>query len=132
MPLYTISVSGGGENGAFGAGLLCGWSEHGTRPALLVTGVSTGALSSWSGAEAAAWRGRDLSLGRRAAICTPSDQPFEAAQGLRKAAANASRTFIELLAALDRRRGKGGQQLSVSNTSCSSRRPSHRRQRGGR
>jgi hypothetical protein len=38
-------------------------------------------------------------------------QPFEAAQGLRKAAANASRTFVELLAALDRRRGKGGQQV---------------------
>jgi hypothetical protein len=39
------------------------------------------------------------------------DQPFEAAQGLRKAAANASRTFVELLSALDRRRGKGGQQV---------------------
>jgi hypothetical protein len=39
------------------------------------------------------------------------DQPFEAAQGLRKAAANASRTFVELLAALDRKRGKGGQQV---------------------
>jgi ribosomal protein L32 len=39
------------------------------------------------------------------------DQPFEAAQGLRKAAANASRTFIELVAALDRRHGKGGQQV---------------------
>jgi hypothetical protein len=39
------------------------------------------------------------------------EQPFEAAQGFRKAAANASRTFIELLAALDRKRGKGGQQL---------------------
>jgi hypothetical protein len=38
-------------------------------------------------------------------------QPFEVAQAYRKAAANASRTFIELLAALDRRRGKGGQQL---------------------
>ena len=38
-------MSGGGENGAFGAGLLCGWSEHGTRPVFeLVTGVSTGAL----------------------------------------------------------------------------------------
>jgi hypothetical protein len=35
------------------------------------------------------------------------DQPFEAAQGFRKAAANASRNFIELLAALDRKRGKG-------------------------
>ena len=39
------------------------------------------------------------------------DQPFEAGQGFRKAAANASRTFIELLAALDRWRGKGGQQV---------------------
>ncbi len=40
-----LSVSGGGENGAFGAGLLCGWSDLGTRPKFdLVTGVSTGAL----------------------------------------------------------------------------------------
>jgi hypothetical protein len=39
------------------------------------------------------------------------DQPFEAAQGLRKAAANASRTFVELLSALDRKRGKSGQQV---------------------
>jgi hypothetical protein len=35
------------------------------------------------------------------------DQPFEAEQGFRKAAANASRNFIELLSALDRKRGKG-------------------------
>jgi predicted acylesterase/phospholipase RssA len=40
-----LSLSGGGENGAFGAGLLCGWSAQGTRPVFeLVTGVSTGAL----------------------------------------------------------------------------------------
>jgi predicted acylesterase/phospholipase RssA len=47
MPDYeALSVSGGGENGAFGAGLLCGWTEHGTRPTFnLVTGVSTGALT---------------------------------------------------------------------------------------
>ena len=43
--VQLLAVSGGGENGAFGAGLLCGWSEHGTRPVFeLVTGVSTGAL----------------------------------------------------------------------------------------
>jgi predicted acylesterase/phospholipase RssA len=43
--LELLSISGGGENGAFGAGLLCGWSAHGTRPVFeLVTGVSTGAL----------------------------------------------------------------------------------------
>jgi predicted acylesterase/phospholipase RssA len=41
-----LAVSGGGENGAFGAGLLCGWSEQGTRPIFeLATGVSTGALT---------------------------------------------------------------------------------------
>lgn len=47
MPaIQLLSVSGGGENGAFGAGLLCGWSEQGTRPVFeLVTGVSTGALT---------------------------------------------------------------------------------------
>jgi hypothetical protein len=40
-----LSVSGGGDNGAFGAGLLVGWSESGTRPSFqLVTGISTGAL----------------------------------------------------------------------------------------
>ena len=46
MPeLNLLAVSGGGENGAFGAGLLCGWSEHGDRPTFeLVTGISTGAL----------------------------------------------------------------------------------------
>src|SRR5271165_3565043 len=43
--LQLLSVSGGGENGAFGAGLLCGWSAQGSRPVFeLVTGVSTGAL----------------------------------------------------------------------------------------
>ena len=47
MPQYNmLAVSGGGENGAFGAGLLCGWSEHGDRPVFdWVTGVSTGALT---------------------------------------------------------------------------------------
>jgi len=40
-----LSISGGGDNGAFGAGLLTGWTEHGDRPKFdLVTGVSTGAL----------------------------------------------------------------------------------------
>jgi hypothetical protein len=41
-----LAISGGGENGAFGAGVLCGWSEQGSRPEFeLVTGVSTGALT---------------------------------------------------------------------------------------
>ncbi|PWS35727.1 patatin [Falsiroseomonas bella] len=46
QPLNLLAVSGGGENGAFGAGLLMGWSEQGSRPVFdLVTGVSTGALT---------------------------------------------------------------------------------------
>lgn len=40
-----LALSGGGDNGAFGAGLLTGWSERGDRPEFkLVTGVSTGAM----------------------------------------------------------------------------------------
>ena len=40
-----LALSGGGQNGAFGAGLLCGWSTIGDRPQFkLVTGISTGAL----------------------------------------------------------------------------------------
>ena len=41
-----LAMSGGGAGGAFGAGLLTGWTEAGTRPEFrLVTGVSTGALT---------------------------------------------------------------------------------------
>jgi len=40
-----LLVSGGGANGAFGAGLLSGWSQTGERPVFkIVTGISTGAL----------------------------------------------------------------------------------------
>jgi len=40
-----LVLSGGGENGAFAAGLLKGWSEAGTRPDFgVITGVSTGAM----------------------------------------------------------------------------------------
>ena len=42
-----LALSGGGANGAFGAGFLCGWTKAGTRPDFkVVTGVSTGALQS--------------------------------------------------------------------------------------
>ena len=40
-----LAVSGGGANGAFGAGFLNGWTATGSRPIFkIVTGVSTGAL----------------------------------------------------------------------------------------
>ena len=44
-PANFLAVSGGGDNGAFAAGLLVGWTASGTRPGFnLVTGISTGAL----------------------------------------------------------------------------------------
>ena len=40
-----LALSGGGDDGAFGAGLLVGWTKQGSRPSFnLVTGISTGAL----------------------------------------------------------------------------------------
>ena len=40
-----LALSGGADDGAFGAGLLVGWSEQGSRPEFdLVTGISAGAL----------------------------------------------------------------------------------------
>ncbi len=40
-----LAISGGGANGAFGAGLLVGWTAAGDRPKFrIVTGISTGAL----------------------------------------------------------------------------------------
>ena len=44
-PINVLAISGGGDYGAFGAGLLVGWTEAGDRPEFkVVTGVSTGAL----------------------------------------------------------------------------------------
>ncbi|HEX4179175.1 MAG TPA: patatin-like phospholipase family protein [Caulobacteraceae bacterium] len=41
----VLALSGGGANGAYGAGLLYGWTKAGGRPRFqIVTGVSTGAL----------------------------------------------------------------------------------------
>lgn len=40
-----LALSGGSDNGAYGAGLLNGWTKAGTRPEFsIVTGISTGAL----------------------------------------------------------------------------------------
>lgn len=40
-----LAISGGAANGAYGAGLLNGWSKEGSRPVFkIVTGISTGAI----------------------------------------------------------------------------------------
>ena len=45
VPHTYLAISGGGPDGAFGAGLLVGWTAQGTRPEFtIVTGISTGAL----------------------------------------------------------------------------------------
>ena len=43
--LDILAISGGGSNGAYGAGVVYGWTKGGHRPNFdVVTGVSTGAL----------------------------------------------------------------------------------------
>ena len=45
-PVFRVlAISGGGSRGAYGAGVLEGWTATGTRPDFeVVTGISTGAL----------------------------------------------------------------------------------------
>ena len=44
-PLTYLALSGGGGGGAYGAGVLSGWTQSGTRPEFsVVSGVSVGAL----------------------------------------------------------------------------------------
>jgi predicted acylesterase/phospholipase RssA len=76
----ALSLSGGGANGAFGAGVMVGWSKTGARPMFdVVTGVSTGALiapfvfagADWDERLRAAYRDRRLGalgVGRLRAI----------------------------------------------------------------
>lgn len=45
IPYRALTLSGGGSRGAYGAGVLTGWTERGDRPQFdVVTGISTGAL----------------------------------------------------------------------------------------
>src|SRR5262249_47829503 len=39
-PANVLAISGGGDAGAFAAGILCGWTVHGDRPEFkVVTGI---------------------------------------------------------------------------------------------
>jgi hypothetical protein len=45
IPYRALTISGGGSRGAYGAGVLSGWTVRGDRPQFdVVTGISTGAL----------------------------------------------------------------------------------------
>ena len=45
QPAYFLAISGGADDGAFGAGLLVSWTASGNRPEFkVVTGISAGAL----------------------------------------------------------------------------------------
>jgi hypothetical protein len=45
QPTDVLAISGGGFNGAYGAGVLCGWTSQGSRPLFgMVSGVSIGAV----------------------------------------------------------------------------------------
>ena len=64
----VLAISGGGASGAFGAGLLNGWSAAGDRPTFkAVTGISTGAL-----AATLAFLGKDYDDGLKEAFTTVS------------------------------------------------------------
>lgn len=45
VPFDILTLSGGGSRGAFGTGLIIGWSDSGAMPEFdIITGVSTGAI----------------------------------------------------------------------------------------
>jgi hypothetical protein len=120
----TLRAFGGSKSDRFNNSLIdsmvkTGWfptgmsdEDRATKLFVAVTGLQAfrpnDEVEAMLCAQAMAAHHASMECSRRAML---PDQPFEAAQGLRKAAANASHTFIELLAALDRRRGKGGQQV---------------------
>lgn len=80
----ALAISAGGANGAYGAGVLIGWTEAGDRPQFdVVTGVSTGALiapfaflgSDWDATLRAAYTDEDaarLTDGRWAIFVRPA------------------------------------------------------------
>ena len=68
-----LAISGGGADGAYGAGVKVGWTNTGARPTFaVVTGVSTGALiapfaflgPAWDGQLTAAYAGGKASMKR--------------------------------------------------------------------
>lgn len=117
-----LALSGGGANGAYGAGVIVGWSETGKRPDFdIVTGISTGALAApfaflgprWDDALKRAYTdGKTqnlLSWGNLATLVAPS---LFSSQSLRKLVDRA--ITAELLHQVAIEHGKGRRLLVVT------------------
>ena len=124
--MRVLALSGGGANGAFGAGVIVGWTKAGDRPAFdLVTGVSTGALMAplvfagpdWDGRLSAAYHDpalRPLAHDRLTALFQPSLYSSKALRRL-------TEKYVDddLLRAISRERDKG-RTLLVATTDLDS------------
>ncbi len=76
--------------------------------AALMAFQPTDAIEGMMAVQAFGLHGASVECLRRAML---PDQPFEAADRLRRQAANLSRAFLDVVAGLDRKRGKGGHQV---------------------
>jgi hypothetical protein len=123
QPLSVLALSGGAAEGAFGAGVLVGWSHSGQRPEFqVVTGVSAGALIAPFAFLGQGWDDRleDAFAGRRAARLTSPDSlgaPFGPSLLSGRALERLVDSYVDdaLLAAVAREHAKG-RRLLVATT----------------
>jgi hypothetical protein len=130
-PHTYLAISGGGDNGAFAAGLLLGWTEAGDRPEFtMVTGTSAGALVA-----PLAFLGPDYDpVLRKVTASLTADQVFEKRRtlnGIRRDALASTEPLARLIAsyvdqemiekiAAEHRRGR---RLNIGTANLDSMRP---------
>lgn len=130
-PHHYLAISGGGPRGAFGAGLLAGWSAKGDRPEFqVVTGISTGALSApWAylGSDYdhvleemyTSYSTRDL-LKKRNKLSVVSNDAVTSTEGLQALLARyIDEDVLEAIAA----EGRRGRALIIATTNLDAQRP---------
>lgn len=130
-PHSYLVISGGGSDGAFGAGLLNGWTEHGSRPEFqIVTGISTGALTApfaFLGAEYDSvlremytrYATKDLVEARTVLDIVRGDAAVDTGPLRRLIAAYVNEDVIKAIAA----EGRRGRSLLVGTTNLDAARP---------
>ena len=126
-----LAISGGGANGAFGAGFLSGWTETGTRPEFtFVTGISTGALTAPLAFLGPAWdplleelftrySTRDL-IRKRTPFAALTADALYTAEGLKAAI---DRTFDERMLSAIASEWQKGRALLIGTTNLYALRP---------